>query len=304
MSWVRRRADRRRQSRSRCRRPNGRDTDDGGDWIGDDAGQRRLLAGQGHEARHLEPTSLPGDGDRRSAVDGIVATGPDRSFRDGRAGPRGRSVRHSVVRRERTGRGLPSGRTTVTDAVARRAIDRIGDNLRTAVYNGEDVAARRSMSLATLLAGMSFSNTGLGAAHPIATAAGAEYPSPTARGLQRPSRLSRATRHPGQPTATPRSRRCWVPTRKSRRPGRRSAGGRGRRRPRRRCGDSRRTVGPRNRGVRPRSACRPNDGPPATTRRQSAPCRAGGRRLCLPPGSVSTRPLRAARGPVCRPPSR
>ncbi len=70
------------------------------------------------------------------------------------------------------------GRTTVTDTLARRAIGLIGGNLRNAVYNGEDVAARREMSLASLLAGMSFSNAGLGAAHAIAMAAGAEYHTP------------------------------------------------------------------------------------------------------------------------------
>lgn len=70
------------------------------------------------------------------------------------------------------------GRTPVTDTLARRAIGLIGDNLRNAVYNGEDVAARRSMSLASLLAGLSFSNAGLGAAHAIAMAAGAEYHTP------------------------------------------------------------------------------------------------------------------------------
>lgn len=70
------------------------------------------------------------------------------------------------------------GRTILTDELARKAIALVGDNLRTAVYNGENVAARREMSLGSLLAGMSFSNAGLGAAHAIAMAAGAEYHTP------------------------------------------------------------------------------------------------------------------------------
>lgn len=70
------------------------------------------------------------------------------------------------------------GRSTLTDQLLRRAVELVGDNLRTAVYNGEDVEARRSMSLASLIAGMGFSNAGLGAAHAIAMAAGAEYHTP------------------------------------------------------------------------------------------------------------------------------
>lgn len=70
------------------------------------------------------------------------------------------------------------GRTDLTDQLAHRAITLVGDNLRTAVYNGENVEARRGMSLGSLLAGMSFSNAGLGAAHAIAMAAGAEYHTP------------------------------------------------------------------------------------------------------------------------------
>jgi alcohol dehydrogenase class IV len=70
------------------------------------------------------------------------------------------------------------GRTLVTDALARVAIPRIGDSLRRAVDNGEDLAARRDMALASHLAGRAFSNAGLGATHAIAMAAGARYHTP------------------------------------------------------------------------------------------------------------------------------
>ncbi|MFB6195339.1 MAG: hydroxyacid-oxoacid transhydrogenase [Haloplanus sp.] len=70
------------------------------------------------------------------------------------------------------------GRTPLTDALARVAIPRIGDNLRRAVDNGEDLAARREMALASHTAGLAFSNAGLGAAHAVAMAAGAEHHTP------------------------------------------------------------------------------------------------------------------------------
>lgn len=60
------------------------------------------------------------------------------------------------------------GRTAVTDMYAERAIELVGGSLRRAVNNGEDVDARRDMSLGSLLAGMAFTNAGLGATHAMA----------------------------------------------------------------------------------------------------------------------------------------
>jgi len=71
-----------------------------------------------------------------------------------------------------------NGRSPPTDLFARRAIELIGENLRRAVDNGEDLAARRNMALASLLAGMAFTNAGLGATHAVAMAAGALHHTP------------------------------------------------------------------------------------------------------------------------------
>lgn len=71
-----------------------------------------------------------------------------------------------------------NGRSPPTDLFAREAIELVGNNLRRAVDNGEDLAARRGMALASHTAGLAFSNAGLGAAHAVAMAAGAEYHTP------------------------------------------------------------------------------------------------------------------------------
>jgi alcohol dehydrogenase class IV len=66
-----------------------------------------------------------------------------------------------------------NGRSPVTDLFARSAIERIGDNLRTAVNTGQDLEARQEMLLGSFMAGVAFTNAGLGATHAIAMAAGA-----------------------------------------------------------------------------------------------------------------------------------
>lgn len=70
------------------------------------------------------------------------------------------------------------GRTAVTDMYAERAIDLISDSLQQAVNNGTDVTARRDMSLASLLAGIAFTNAGLGATHAMAYPAAGENHTP------------------------------------------------------------------------------------------------------------------------------
>lgn len=70
------------------------------------------------------------------------------------------------------------GRTIVTDQLARKAIELVGDNLRQAVNNGSDLTARRNMSLASLLAGVAFTNAGLGATHAIAYPVAGEHHTP------------------------------------------------------------------------------------------------------------------------------
>lgn len=70
------------------------------------------------------------------------------------------------------------GRTIVTDQLARQAIELISGNLRNAVDNGQDLEARRAMSLGSLLAGIAFTNAGLGLAHAMAMSAGARHHTP------------------------------------------------------------------------------------------------------------------------------
>ncbi|GIV85419.1 MAG: alcohol dehydrogenase [Candidatus Roseilinea sp.] len=66
-----------------------------------------------------------------------------------------------------------TGRQPITDALAERAIRLIGRNLRLAVYQPKNIAAREGMHLAALLAGMAFSSAGLGAAHALQYPVGA-----------------------------------------------------------------------------------------------------------------------------------
>ena len=70
------------------------------------------------------------------------------------------------------------GRTPLTDALCRLAIPRVGDHLRRAVDNGQDLDARRELALASHAAGRAFSNAGLGAAHAVAMAAGSAFHTP------------------------------------------------------------------------------------------------------------------------------
>lgn len=72
--------------------------------------------------------------------------------------------------------GLYTGRSPLSDILAERAISLTGRYLRRAVYRGGDVEAREGMHLASLLAGMAFSNAGLTAVHAL------EYPVGVATG--------------------------------------------------------------------------------------------------------------------------
>jgi alcohol dehydrogenase class IV len=72
--------------------------------------------------------------------------------------------------------GPYSGRSPLTDLLAKEAISLVGQYLRRAVYKGGDVEAREGMHLASLLAGLAFSNTGVAAVH------GLEYPLGVATG--------------------------------------------------------------------------------------------------------------------------
>jgi alcohol dehydrogenase class IV len=63
----------------------------------------------------------------------------------------------------------------ITDGLALTAIKMIADNLRLACANGEDLVARGNMAMASLIAGASFANAGLGAVHAIAHPVGAQF---------------------------------------------------------------------------------------------------------------------------------
>jgi alcohol dehydrogenase class IV len=73
--------------------------------------------------------------------------------------------------------GVYQGRTPMTDLLAEQAIAMVGRYLRRAVYQGGDLEAREGMHLASLYAGMAFSNAGLTAVHAL------EYPVGVATGL-------------------------------------------------------------------------------------------------------------------------
>lgn len=63
----------------------------------------------------------------------------------------------------------------MTDSMALSAIRMIAENLRIACANGQDLAARGNMAMASLIAGVAFTNAGLGAVHAIAHPVGARF---------------------------------------------------------------------------------------------------------------------------------
>jgi len=68
--------------------------------------------------------------------------------------------------------------TPITDACAIKAIELIAQDLRAAVANGADMAARDSMAYAEYLAGMAFNNASLGHVHAMAHQLGGFYDLP------------------------------------------------------------------------------------------------------------------------------
>jgi alcohol dehydrogenase len=68
--------------------------------------------------------------------------------------------------------------TPITDACALQAVRLIATNLRQAVANGADLAAREQMAYAQFLAGMAFNNASLGYVHAMAHQLGGYYDLP------------------------------------------------------------------------------------------------------------------------------
>ena len=64
------------------------------------------------------------------------------------------------------------GANPVSRSLSRRALDLVHGSLERATFDGDDREARRSMSLGSHLAGLAFSNAGLGAVHALASAVG------------------------------------------------------------------------------------------------------------------------------------
>lgn len=73
---------------------------------------------------------------------------------------------------------ITPGAWEMSDMVELKAIELIGKNLRAAVSNGSDMVARENMALAQYIAGMGFSNVGLGIVHSMAHPLGARFDTP------------------------------------------------------------------------------------------------------------------------------
>lgn len=73
---------------------------------------------------------------------------------------------------------ITPGAWTMSDMFEMKAIELIARNLKNAVDNGTDTAAREGMAEAQYIAGMGFSNVGLGIVHSMAHPLGAFYDTP------------------------------------------------------------------------------------------------------------------------------
>ncbi len=80
---------------------------------------------------------------------------------------------------------------TISNALSHRAIRLTSEHLRMAVGNGDDIVARHRMAVASLIAGIAFSNVGLGACHATAHQVGTTYhvPHGVANAIMLPSVL-------------------------------------------------------------------------------------------------------------------
>ena len=70
---------------------------------------------------------------------------------------------------------ITKGAWELSDMFELKAIELISQNLRTATYEGKNMAAREKMALAQYVAGMAFSNVGLGCVHSMAHPLGARF---------------------------------------------------------------------------------------------------------------------------------
>ncbi len=70
---------------------------------------------------------------------------------------------------------ITKGAWELSDMFELKAIELISQNLREATANGKDMVARENMALAQYIAGMAFSNVGLGCVHSMAHPLGARF---------------------------------------------------------------------------------------------------------------------------------
>lgn len=70
---------------------------------------------------------------------------------------------------------ITKGAWELSDMFEIKAIELISQNLRAATFNGKDMVARENMALAQYVAGMAFSNVGLGCVHSMAHPLGARF---------------------------------------------------------------------------------------------------------------------------------
>ncbi len=73
---------------------------------------------------------------------------------------------------------ITKGAWELSDMFEIKAIELIAKNLRAATANGKDMVARENMALAQYVAGMAFSNVGLGCVHSMAHPLGARFDIP------------------------------------------------------------------------------------------------------------------------------
>ncbi|MFW6294718.1 MAG: iron-containing alcohol dehydrogenase [Halanaerobium sp.] len=73
---------------------------------------------------------------------------------------------------------VSTGANPLTDAAALESMKLIAENLRNAVYNGQDIQARENMANASVLSGFAFNNGGLGYVHAMAHQLGGFYDMP------------------------------------------------------------------------------------------------------------------------------
>ena len=73
---------------------------------------------------------------------------------------------------------ITPGAWAMSDMFELKAIEMIAVHLKAAVDNGSDPVAREAMSQAQYIAGMGFSNVGLGIVHSMAHPLGAHYDTP------------------------------------------------------------------------------------------------------------------------------